>query len=34
MYNVGELGCRKAPFSDGEVFLRRDFLDVVEAGAG
>jgi MoaA/NifB/PqqE/SkfB family radical SAM enzyme len=27
---LGELGCRKIHFSGGEVFLRRDFLDLVE----
>ena len=28
---LGELGCRKVHFSGGEVFLRRDFHDLVEA---
>ncbi|MBI3930260.1 MAG: radical SAM protein [Armatimonadetes bacterium] len=28
------LGCRKVHFSGGEVFLRPDFLDLVERGAG
>lgn len=27
---LGEMGCRKIHFSGGEVFLRRDFLDLVE----
>jgi MoaA/NifB/PqqE/SkfB family radical SAM enzyme len=29
-----DLGCRKLHFSGGEVFLRRDFLDLVEAARG
>lgn len=29
-----ELGCRKVHFSGGEVFLRRDFLDLVESVIG
>lgn len=30
---LAEMGCRKVHFSGGEVFLRRDFLDLVEHGA-
>lgn len=29
---LADLGCRKVHFSGGEVFLRRDFLDLVEHG--
>lgn len=31
---LAELGCRKVHFSGGEVFLRRDFLSIVEHGTG
>jgi len=31
---LSDLGCRKLHFSGGEVFLRRDFLDLVEAARG
>ena len=31
---LAELGCRKVHFSGGEVFLRRDFLDLVEHALG
>jgi MoaA/NifB/PqqE/SkfB family radical SAM enzyme len=31
---LAELGCRKLHFSGGEVFLRPDFLDLVESAAG
>ena len=31
---LSALGCRKVHFSGGEVFLRRDFLDLVECASG
>ena len=33
LQELAEMGCRKVHFSGGEVFLRRDFLDLVEWGS-